>query len=301
MVDAQRVKRPVLIAQSTPVAVQGEPGVALGGPLRRADVAFVSVALVHGVPVKPCHILPSRVVARRIRPNRAAPDHSLPDRSLSPLWGVSLPCQTVPRQVRQKTAVPHRAMFSHTESCPANRPYGRVLAKPSLTRSSQSVSCQPPTYRVAPCRPYGRIPALSYAVAPKQAEPGRVLFESAMPETAEYRLTETCRGLAYRALPDPVALAGVSLPCPVRPRHATPSRVSPGLVLPVRSTPCPDKQNPEHLRSRDLLKVHGGCTDVRDSTHERANKNSPRHVNLQQVQYTRNGRPCQQGVDCERT
>ena len=388
MVDAQRVKRPVLIAQSTPVAVQSEPGVALGGPLRRADVAFVSVALVHGAPAKPGHVKSSHVVPRLAAANRAISCHIL-----SPLWGVSLPCPTVSRQVRPRTAVPDCAVSSRTEPCPANRPYGRVLARSSLIRprlvtpgaalsspaqpialTGVSMSCRAGDCRAAPdlvlpsraepntavpCRPYGRIHAQPDRAEPNPATPHLALPRRTKPSLTTSRFValagrihaspdrttpySTGANLALPRLAQPslttsrlVALTGVSLPClnlscrsrtrpivprpaiphrsipccpyghiPAQPNHASSRRAvsclaRPNLAVPCRDQRCIERKNPNTCALVGLLKTHGGCTDVRIVDHE-PQQNSPRDVSLQQFQYTRNGRPCQQGVACERT
>jgi hypothetical protein len=248
MVDAQRVKRPVLIAQSTPVAVQGEPGVALGGPLRRADVAFVSVASVHGVPAKTSLTRSNQFVSCQAptcrtapcRPCGACPCLDEPHRVK--------PGPTVPRQIRPNTAV--------------SRP-----TEPGRTGS----------YRIAPGPAHSPLRAYPCLVAPKQAEPERALPVHALPQTAEHRLAKTCRikscpawphrpygripamsnrtepnlirpRLAWfkphsarsnRTGPCHIALAGVSLS-----RHADVSPIKPHSTEPCRAWPCLVKPGP---------------------------------------------------------
>ena len=292
VMDAQQVARPILVTEAAPVAIQREPGVALGSPLGRADVAFVSVAAIHSVLVVPRRVVPRPILPRlarlcpvmrpygRIpaqsrlalsRPARCSPNSPSP---ITPylaqprhvaLMGVSLSSHDSHHRVQ-----PRRARSGRGRSC---RPYGRFPVKPGpvvprQVSPSTAVSRYVVPSHIEPCpvsRPCGRIPVLPCRATPCSAGACAVLLRRVTPGPAP-----SCRAGAC-----PVALAGVSLSCPVRPRRATPSRVSSCLAVPVRSTPCPDKQNPEHLRSRDLLKVHGGCTDVRDSTHERATKQPP--------------------------
>jgi hypothetical protein len=403
--DAQRIARPVLVAQSAAVAIQSKTGLALGGPLRRADVAFVSIASVHSAPVKPCHILPSRVVARRIQPNTTAPDLAMPYRGLSPLRAY--PCPAVP-----KTAEPHstgdypgppcparsplRAYPWHTTPCPAT-PHpagdyrvppsrtmpsqilpslvalvGRILAQPRLA-STRHISPYPTgAHPTTPYRPYGRIPGKPRRTASDPTSSRRTVPSRVLPRIAAFCRNTTCQAKPYHialmgvSLPCPAVprpdssrrtmsylagpsliqprptlspLWGVSLPCPtvsrqVRPRTAVPdcavsshtepcpanrpygripaltslasSRravsclARPNLAVPCRDQHRVERKNPNTCALVGLLKTHGGCTDVRIVDHE-PQQNSPRDVSLQQFQYTRNGRPCQQGVACERT
>lgn len=317
--DAQRIARPVLVAQSAAVAIQSKTGLALGGPLRRADVAFVSVASVHGVLAKPGLTRSSQSVScqaptYRVAPRcpcghfpvlsrlagpcragdcpaglrRAKPHRATPVRALSPLRAY--PCLAQPSHGGCGPVVPRSAssrrpcgrfpaLSGRGWSCSAtSRNAGASQVKPlvALTGVSLSRLVGPRPVRCSPNSPSLVTPELAQSCSPLQ---GASLPCLARPRPAPLRSRFATPGLAKFCPatigPALFALTGASLSCPVKPRHVTPSRVRSCLVLPVRSTPCPDKQNPEHLRSRDLLKVHGGCTDVRDSTHERATKQPP--------------------------
>lgn len=198
-----------------------------------------------------------------------------------------------------------------SRSASPRRPCGRIPALPRLAASCRAGGCPAGLRRAKPhratpvralsplkgvslpglarprCAPLRSRFATSRLAKPSPATIGPVLFaltgvslsRHADVSRVKPRSADECRAWSCLVHPGPARscspLWGVSLPCSVKPRHVTPSRVSSCLVVPVRSTPCPDKQNPEHLRSRDLLKVHGGCTDVRDSTHERATKQPP--------------------------
>ncbi len=300
--DAQRIARPVLVAQSAAVAIQSEPGVTLGGPLRRADVAFVSIASVHGIPALPYHAELYQATYCRCETGRAAPCRPcgrIPATSciVGSSRGLSRPAQFGLARSGYARSGPtsSRYPYGHLQASPCTVTPRRVL--PRCAGPSSVSLCQAVPGRAASCRPCRAYPcpALACRVLPRRAPSDRVrpriaapcpvaltgvpLSCLARPRPAPLRSRFATSGLAK---PRPAtigpalfALTGVSLSCPVKPRHVTPSRVSSCLVVPVRSTPCPDKQNPEHLRSRDLLKVHGGCTDVRDSTHERATKQPP--------------------------
>lgn len=276
------------------------PGLKRPCPIRPYPIALTGVSLAHHT--LPCHSTPYRRLPSTALPSTAANYLTKPYSALSPLRGVSLPRRTLPRR-----AAPRQALFCRT-------PPSRIL--PQRDRPYRAAPC-----RAAPCRPYGRIPA----------QPERARSYRAVPY-----LTESWPAATGPTQANLVALAGVSMPCragscrtapdlvlpslaepntaiPCRPcgrihtltNHASSRRAvsclaRPNLAVPCRDQRCIERKNPNTCALVGLLKTHGGCTDVRIVDHE-PQQNSPRDVSLQQVQYTRNGRPCQQGVACERT
>jgi hypothetical protein len=253
-----------------------------------------------------CHILsplraypwpaiPNRAVFRRVTPNTVWPGLAMPYRGLSPLRAY--PCRVKPYPTKTDRGLPCRIAPCPAIQNPAQPIALTGVSLPSLTWPVRVLPRQTPVYpakphRAIPCRPCGRIPA-----RPRHAAPGSAW---------------SCPAVPGLALPSQLPLWGVSLPSFVlpslaRPRQAVFRRASPRHTLPCLialvgripaltslassrravprlartnlAVPCRDylckTQSPEHLCSRDLLKVHGGCTDVRDVEHERATKQPP--------------------------
>ena len=147
VVYLQRVARAVLVTQPALVAVQGEPGFALGFPLRRTHVGFIAGA-VHrvlcwaGIPALPnltgvYHIRSRLTTSRRAASRPTMSSLAMPYRDLA-----YLALQLVAAVRRCIPALPYRTRPNHALSRPAS---------PSLARPRHSSSSLAMTNQTTPC------------------------------------------------------------------------------------------------------------------------------------------------------
>ena len=278
VMDLQRVARSVLVAHPALVAVDGETGLALGRPFGRPHVAFVVAAshwssMMIGVPY---------------------PAPAQPNPADLTLTSRNLPYRTQPR------LIPTKHTRGHLAAAHQNLP-GPI--SPDRNTSELGTTSRTVADRIARCAlagvslstPERSRPRLSasHLASPQQAKPDRIRI-APLRAIALAHLATPQATMPHQRSPQLTAAHPI-VPDPIRADRTSTDRISPR-----RSSPYRKRKNPNTCALVGLLKTHGGCTDVRIVDHE-PQQNSPRDVSLQQVQYTRNGRPCQQGVACERT
>lgn len=312
MMHLETVARPVLVAHSAFVAVNGEPGLALGRPFGRPHVTFIVAAshwssMMIGVPY---------------------PAHAQPNPADLTLTSRNLPYRTQPRltptkHTRGHLATAHQSLPGHIALACAlagGMPYHN---QPNRTRPKRNEPDPTEGDTTQPKRTLAYLSA-GYLSIPRLTWPHRILTHThcaiagVFPSTAKRseantsgvytssaKLTGSCHSASKPTGPhrtaSACALAGDVLS---RPHRSPPHRTIPSLIATHQGTPqhtvsCRKRKNPNTCALVGLLRTHGGCTDVRVVDHE-PQQNSPRDVSPKHIQYIKSGRPCQEGVASER-
>ena len=336
VMDLQRVARSVLVAHPALVAVDGETGLALGRPFGRPHVAFVVAAshwssMMIGVPYpapaqpNPADLtLTSRNLPYRTQPRLIPTKHT---RGHLAAAHQNLPGPISPDRNTSELGTTSRTVADRIARCALA---GDVLSqaymnRPDLTLADLIAADQASAHRNVAHRnaAHSTQPktTLSHPLAPLRAcipsTPKRVSDNHALAQQTRHHPSEADPTRTWRTAPHRVdrgPCGRVSLPDRARPERASsdlsPSHINlPNLARPElafaypnsprRSASYRKRKNPNTCALVGLLRTHGGCTDVRVVDHE-PQQNSPRDVSSKHIQYTRNGRPCQEGVAGER-